>query len=48
MLDLTTPKSVPFVGGEAVLAVTMQPANGQFDPDTVGTKAQKATLAFDR
>lgn len=48
VLDLSTPKAVAFVGNEAVLAVTLQPANGQFDPDTVGTQTVKATLAFDR
>ena len=49
VLDLTAGSAtVPYVGGKAVLAVTMQPANGVFDPDGVGTQAQKATIALDR
>lgn len=39
--------TVPYVNGQAVIAVTMLPASGAFDPDTVGTQAIKATIAID-
>ena len=40
--------SVPFVIVKAVIAVTMLPANGQFDPDSVQSTAVKATVAIDK
>ncbi|HWO26117.1 MAG TPA: hypothetical protein VNO30_45635 [Kofleriaceae bacterium] len=49
VLDLSTGSAtVSVVGGKVVLAVTMQPANGQFDPDTVGTQLYKATVNIDK
>ena len=49
VLDFSTgAATVPFSANKAVLAVTMLPANGQFDPDTVGTTAVKATINLDK
>jgi len=49
VLDLSAgPVRVPYASGKAVLAVTMLPANGQFDPDTVQTTAVKATIGLDK
>ncbi len=49
VLDLSSGSAVvPLAGGQLVLAVTMLPANGAFDPDTVGTQQVKATINLDR
>lgn len=49
VLDFSTGSAtVDVVNGSVVLAVTMQPSNGQFDPDTVGTQLYKATINIDR
>jgi hypothetical protein len=49
VLDLSSGSAtVSVVGGQVVLAVTMQPSNGQFDPDTAGTQLYKATVNIDK
>lgn len=39
---------VRFDGGRLVLVVTLLPANGKFDPDTVSSKTYRATVNLDR
>ncbi len=49
ILDLSTGSAtIPLASGRATLAVTMLPSNNQFDPDSVGTQAYKATVNIDR
>lgn len=48
VLDFSAgPTRVPFVNGKAVLAVTMVPSSGTFDPDTV-SGTLKATVVLDK
>ncbi len=45
VLDLSSGSAtVTVVGGKVVLAVTMLPSNGKFDPDSAGTQLYKATV----
>ncbi|HEX5060749.1 MAG TPA: hypothetical protein VFV99_15375 [Kofleriaceae bacterium] len=49
VLDLSSGSAtVSVVGGKVVLAVTMLPSNGQFDPDSVGTQLYKGTVNIDK
>ena len=49
VLDLSSGSAtVPVVGGKVVLAVTMLPSNGQFDPDSAPTQLYKATVNLDK
>lgn len=49
VLDFSAgPVSVPYLNGKAVIAVTMLPKNGQFDPDSVQSTAIKATVVLEK
>lgn len=49
VLDLSSGSAtVSVVGGKVVLAVTMLPSNGNFDPDTASTQLYKATVNLDK
>ena len=49
VLDLSAGSAtVNLVGGKVVLAVTMLPSSGNFDPDTASTQLYKATVNLDK
>ena len=49
VLDLSSGSAtVPVVGGKVVLAVTMLPSSGKFDPDSAPTQLYKATVNLDK